>query len=294
MHARLRLGAAALAVAAAVFPAALPADAASAGAAATGTTATTASTASTSGIDWAPAGKATIHPGVRVEIADVACRAGFVLTDGRRVFLTLPATCSGVSDGAVTNGCSESQVPYTLPATIQGARYPGKFVYSSFIKMQLNGTTNKTRCTYNSLSLVKLDRRDVKRTNPSLPLVGGPTGVARTAPAFSAGLTVLLNSPTTAQATNTTNRGWAHKMIVDGQVNRLAVGSPVLNGSGKALGMVTYIPPQGGPGETQVSDFYRVLESLRNTKGFHHVHLARGTVGFTPAGLLGGLTALLD
>ena len=51
---------------------------------------------------------------------------------------------------------------------------------------------------------------------------------------------------------------------------------------------------QGGPGETQVSDFYRVLESLRNTKGFHHVHLARGTRAFTPAGLLGGLAGLLS
>jgi hypothetical protein len=291
MHARLRLGAAAFAATTMVaLPAGLPAHAA----AARGTAVGSAGATSTATIDWAPAGRARIHPGVRVEIADVVCRAGFVLTDGRRVFLALPASCTGVSGGAVTDGCSESQVPYTLPATIQGARYRGRFVYSSFIKMQLNGATNRTRCIYNSLSLVKLDRRDVKRTNPSVPVVGGPTGVARTAPSLSDALTVLLTSPTTAQATNTTNRGWAHKMIVDGQVDHLAVGSPVLTESGKALGLVTYIPPQGGPGETQVSDFYRVLESLRNTKGFHHVHLARGTRAFTPAGLLGGLAGLLS
>jgi hypothetical protein len=117
--------------------------------------------------------------------------------------------------------------------------------------------------------------------------------VARTAPAQLDSLTVLLAAPTTAQATTTTNRGWAHRMIVDGHVDALAVGSPVLTDAGKALGMVTYIPPQGGPGETQVSSFAKVLKSLRNTTGFRHVHLAKGTVKFTPAGMLAGLTALL-
>lgn len=247
----------------------------------------------TDGIDWAPAATARVHPGVTVTIADVTCRAGFVLTDGRRVFLALPASCTGVSGGEMSDGCSEAQVPNTLPAEIQGAKYDGKVAYSSFVQMQLHGVTAPNKCTYNSLALVRLDRRDIKRTNPSLPVVGGPTGVARTAPSFADQLTVLLASPTTAQATTTANNGWSHAMLVDGQVDRLAVGSPVLNGAGKALGMVTFIPPQGGPGETKVGDFFRILRALRNHVGFEHVHLAKGTAHFTPAGALSGLTAPL-
>ena len=41
------------------------------------------------------------------------------------------------------------------------------------------------------------------------------------------------------------------------------MGAPILTDAGKALGMVTYIPPQGGPGETKASDFYRVLRAQR-------------------------------
>jgi hypothetical protein len=246
-----------------------------------------------SSLGWASAATARIHPGVRVTIADVTCRAGFVLTDGRRVFLAVPASCTGVSGGEMSDGCSEAQVPRTLAAEIQGARYDGKVAYSSFVQMQLHGVTATNKCIYNSLSLVKLDRRDIKRTNPSLPFVGGPTGVARSAPAFPAQLTVLLTSPATAQATTTANNGWSHGMVVDGQVDRLAVGSPVLTETGRALGMVTFIPPQGGPGETKVSDFYRLLRSLRNHDGFENVHLVKGTVDFKPASALSGASALL-
>jgi hypothetical protein len=229
---------------------------------------------------------------VKVTIADVTCRAGFVLTDGKRVFLTLPASCTGVSGGAATDGCSEAQIPSTLPAKIQGARHPGHVAYSSFVQMQLRGETRVNRCRYNSLSLVRLDRRDIKRTNPSVPISGGPTGIARSASAFPDQLTVFLTSPTRAQATKTTNNGWAHTMVVDGQVDSLAVGSPVLNENGRALGMVTVIPPQGTPGQTTVSDFYLVMRALRNTKGFHHVHLAVGTKKFTAPALSGVLSRI--
>jgi hypothetical protein len=237
-------------------------------------------------IEWASAATAKIHPGVMVTIADVTCRAGYVLTDGRRVFLAMPASCTGVSGGEMSDGCSEAQVPNTLPAKIQGAKYDGKVAYSSFVQMQLSGATAPNKCVYNSIALVKLDRRDIKRTNPSLPIVGGPTGVSRDAPAFPDQLTVLLASPANAQATTTSNNGWAHSMIVDGHVDRLAVGSPVLTENGKALGMVTFIPPQGGPGETKVGDFYKIMRSLRNHAGFENVHLAKGTAEYTPASTL--------
>jgi hypothetical protein len=275
-----RLAAAAVIVATAIAGAMSVPAGAGPGAPATGSSSTR------SDLSWAPAATARIHPGVTVTIADVTCKAGYVLTDGRRVFLTVPASCTGVSGGEMSDGCSEAQIPATLDADIQGAKYKGKVAYSSFVQMQLHGVTANNKCTYNSLSLVRLDRRDIKRTNPSLPIVGGPTGIARSATAFPDQLTVLLGSPATAQATTTANNGWSHAMVVDGHVDRLAVGSPVLTDTGRALGMVTFIPPQGGPGETKVSDFYRLLRALRNQDGFEHVHLVKGTVDFKPASSL--------
>src|SRR5436190_11787297 len=86
---------------------------------------------------WAPAGVAKIHPGVPVEIGGVTCTAGFILTDGKRVFLTLTAGCAGASPGEDVNGCpttrdSAGVDPPNTAADITGARYEGHLVYNSF------------------------------------------------------------------------------------------------------------------------------------------------------------------
>jgi hypothetical protein len=237
------------------------------------------------GPHWAAASKATVHPGVRVTIAGVQCIAGFVLTDGTHVYLGVPASCTGVSDGQPTDGCTEAQVPPGVPATIAGARHNGTLVYSSFTTMQLHGETQAARCQNNSLSLVRLDRRDIMRTNPSVPLLGGPAGVSRAQPAVPDRLMVLLSAPTNAEAIATGAGGWAHTMMIDGEVNKLTVGSPALTADGKALGMVSVIPTQGGPGQTSVGDLYRELQALRHIHRFRHVWLAKGTEPYAPPAL---------
>ena len=238
---------------------------------------------SATGISWAPAAKATIHPGVTVTIASVKCLAGYVLTQGRTVYLAVPASCTGVSDGQATDGCSEAQVPGGVKATIQGAKHPGVLVYSSFTTMQLRGEKRANRCANNSLSLIRLDHRDVKRTNPSIPVVGGPAGVSHAQPSLGVMLTVVLATPTQAEAIATTSGGWAHTMTVDGEVNNLAVGASVLTSDGKALGMVDVVPQQGGPGETTSGDLSRELQALHTVRGFRHVQLANGTAKFKPS-----------
>lgn len=270
---RAIVAAAALTMAGTVVAVAAPADAG------------TSSTARSAG-RWAPAAKATIHPGVTVTMGGVSCVAGLVLADAHRVFLGMPASCSGVTGGDPVDGCSAANDPYGLPVKIQGARHDGKLVYSSFVEMQLRGERRPNRCANDSLTLVKIDRRDVKRTNPSLPVLGGPTKVARGSTAFPDQLTVLLSGAAAqAQATSTTAGGWAHGMMVGGHVDHTSVGSPVVNGSGAAVGMVTLVPFQGAAGETTVSDLSRVLRVLRHTRGFGHVHLVKGTQPYHAAGL---------
>jgi hypothetical protein len=234
---------------------------------------------------WAPAATARVHPGVVVDIAGIKCVAGYVMQSPHRLFLALPASCGGADVGTQVNACyphGGSTAPIGLKVTVQGARYDGTLVYNSWEHMQRTGESRPARCNHNNIELIRLDRRDNDRVNPSIPLLGGPAGVSRAAPTAPATLMVYLAGATaTATAVQTNGAGWNHTMVVNSAVPLTAVGSPVLTKVGKALGMVTVAPPQGTAGQTSVSDLYRELRALRNVRGFHHVHLAKGTVGFT-------------
>src|SRR3954453_7947046 len=105
-------------------------------------------------VRWATARTATVHPGVQGGIAGVRCVAGFLMTDGRRVFVAVPGSCAGVDDGQPTNGCTAAQVPYGLKGSVQGARYKGRLVYSSYTEMQLRGTKAVNKCANNALVLI--------------------------------------------------------------------------------------------------------------------------------------------
>lgn len=249
----------------------------------TGLGAATQAGASTT-VRWARAATATVHPGVLVTIAGVKCVAGYVMTDGHRVFIAVPASCAGVDDGKPTDGCTAAQVPYGLKVTIQGARYRGRMAYSSYTQMQLRGTTAPNKCANNALVLIRVDDRDIKRTNPSLPApTGGPTGVAANAPAQGDQLTAYVNhAPSQALAMQTSGAGWAYSVEIGSSVDATQLGSPVLANSGRALGMVTLVPSvQGGP--ATVSSLAKEIAFLQTVRGFGTVHLARGTLKFTAA-----------
>src|SRR3954447_14932140 len=235
-------------------------------------------------VHWATATKATVHPGVQVTIAGVHCVAGFVMTDGRRVFLAVPGSCAGVDDGKPTNGCTAAQVPYGLKVRVQGARFKGRVVYSSYTEMQLRGTKLANRCANNALVLIRLDDRDIRRTNPSIPApTGGPTGLATTPPAAPAQVTAFVNGAgTPAELMETKAAGWAHTVYVGPAFAAEQLGSPVLTQGGRAIGMVTLVPQIDGAPVT-VSSFAKEIAFMQTVRGFRTVHLARGTVKFSPA-----------
>jgi hypothetical protein len=234
-------------------------------------------------VRWASAAKASVHPGVQVTIAGVKCVAGFVMTDGRRVFVTVPGSCAGVDDGKPTNGCTAAQVPYGLKVAVAGARYKGRIAYSSYTQMQLRGTKSANKCANNALVLIRLDDRDIKRTNPSVPVAGGPTGVATTAPAQGDTLTAYVNdAPTQAMAVQNSGADWAHSVEPSSAVDATQLGAPVLNANGKAVGMVTLLAQiQGGP--VTVSDLAKEIAFLHTVRAFRSVQLAHGTLRFTAA-----------
>jgi hypothetical protein len=68
---------------------------------------------------------------------------------------------------------------------VDGARRPGTLVYSSWLAMRDGGLYDEAwhdpdpaPCAANDFALVRLDPHDIARTNPSVPVWGGPTGLA--------------------------------------------------------------------------------------------------------------------
>ena len=123
---------------------------------------------------WAPAGSATIHPGVMTFTDGAQCTSNFVFTSGSAVYLGQAAHCSGTGAATDTNGCTSKSLPIGTPVDVTGASKPGTLVYNSWITMQANGETNANTCAYNDLALVKINPADVARSTRRSPASAGP------------------------------------------------------------------------------------------------------------------------
>jgi hypothetical protein len=171
-------------------------------------------------------------------------------------------------------------MPLGLPVKVQGARYSGTFVYSSWIRMQSTDIGGAYACPNNDLSLVKLDPRDVSRANPTVPALGGPTGTATTAPQQFDQLTAYVTAPTQGVALGNSAGNWDHQVSLASPLTVSNTGAPDMTLSGKALGMVSVIPPTTG-GTADVHDLGREIAWLNKAPGFGQVHLALGTQPFS-------------
>src|SRR3954452_8003391 len=88
---------------------------------------------------WAPAGSATIHPGVQVFTNGAQCTSNFVFQDSSNVYLGQAAHCSGTGGNTETNGCTSGSLPLGTPVDVTGANHPGTLVYNSWLTMQAKG-----------------------------------------------------------------------------------------------------------------------------------------------------------
>jgi hypothetical protein len=215
-----------------------------------------------------------IHPGVHVTFGDVTCTVAAVMRQGGSVYLVIPASCGGIDEGKVQDGCDEAESPLGTPVQVDGAKYPGTYVYNSFSEMQLHGDTNSDQCYYNDLALVRLDPRDRSRVSATIPGTAAPAGVARRLPASGAALKIASNAAT-AGATH--NDGW--EVDVTAQTAMFSasdVGSAVTSGN-VLVGMLIVLP--GGlpaPAVQTPAEVYnmaRSIQLMRRAPGFHGVRL---------------------
>jgi hypothetical protein len=237
---------------------------------------------------WAPAGQATIHPGVMTFTEGGQCTSNFVFTQGSDVYLGQAAHCSGTGGATETNGCDSGSLPVGTPVEINGASRPGTMVYNSWLAMQARGETNANACAYNDFALVRIDPADVPKVNPSVPGFGGPTGVGEAAngstvysygnSSLRGGVTKL--SPKQGTVVATEGNGWSRTVYTVSPGVPGDSGSGFLNSSGQAFGVLSTLQILPTAGSNGVGDLSNELDYMRANSTLSSAQLAPGTEPF--------------
>jgi hypothetical protein len=238
---------------------------------------------------WAPAGQATVHPGVQVFTEGAQCTSNFVFEDGSNVYLGQAAHCSGTGGQTETDGCSSPSLPLGTPVQVTGASKPGTLVYDSWLTMQANGETDPDTCAYNDLALIEIDPADVGKVNPSIPGFGGPTGVGSVgglgSTVYSYGNSELRGgatklSPKQGVVVQNEGNGWSHVVVTLTPGIPGDSGSGFVNGSGQAIGILSTLQLAPLAGTNGVGDIGRELAYMRANSSLSGVQLVPGTQPF--------------
>ncbi|MGI8806506.1 MAG: trypsin-like peptidase domain-containing protein [Acidimicrobiales bacterium] len=249
---------------------------------------------------WAPAATATVHPGVQTYTEGGQCTSNFVFFDATDVYLGQAAHCSGTGGNTETNGCTSPSHPLGTPVTVNGASRPATMVYNSWLTMQAVGEDDPETCQYNDFALLRLDRLDAGRVNPSIPHWGGPMGLNTTGTrlleqvysygnsSLRLGLTQV--SPKKGISLGDAGGGWTHLVSTLTPGIPGDSGSAFLDSRGRALGILSTLNV-GLPGGVNngVSDLSRALAYMQASGGFTAVQLATGTTTFSSSRLPLGL-----
>ena len=239
---------------------------------------------------WAPADQATVHPGVQVFTEGAQCTANFVYQDASNIYLGQAAHCSGTGAATDTNGCDSGSLPIGTPVDVTGADHPGVLAYNSWLTMQSKGETDANTCAFNDLALIRLDPADVAKVNPSVPQLGGPTGVGAWGGAGSTvysygnselrgGVTAL--SPKQGVVVQNTAGGWSHDVYTATPGIPGDSGSGFLNASGGAIGVLSTVQLAPLAGSNGVGDLPNEIAYMHaNAPGFAGVNLVPGTEPF--------------
>ena len=246
---------------------------------------------------WAPAGAATVHPGVQTETAGGQCTSNFVFRNRKTVYLGQAAHCSGTGEATETDGCTSRSRPLGTPVQIDGADKPGLLAYNSWITMQAKGETDGETCAYNDLALVRVDPADLGKINPSVPGFGGPTGVGEAGQpgatiytygnsSLRQGITKL--SPKQGFLLESSEAGWSHNLYTLTPGIPGDSGSGFLNSAGQAFGVLSTVAIAPLPASNGVGDLRQELAYARAHTRLKKLHLVAGTQPFKPD-LLGAL-----
>jgi len=257
---------------------------------------------------WAPAGSATIHPGVMTFTGAPSflggaaqCTANFVFTDASgNLYLGQAAHCSSTGSDTETNGCSTKSLPigtqiYTgdlVEGGVENGTLVGTLAYNSWVTMQAKGEKDANTCAFNDLALIKVDAAKVATVNPTVPFWGGPNGLA---PGISAtggqvytygnsilrgGISVL--SPKTGVSLGDLEEtgGWSEQLYTVTPGIPGDSGSGFMDASGNALGVLSTVEFAPLPASNGVGTLAKELAYANSATGLG-LKVAAGTTPFS-------------
>jgi hypothetical protein len=256
---------------------------------------------------WAPAGSATIHPGVMtftnassfLEGAS-QCTANFVYTDSAgNVYLGQAAHCSSTGEDTETDGCSTKSLPLGTPiyagdlvnGGLQKGTKIGTLAYNSWLSMQKEGEKDAATCAYNDLALIKIASNQLANVNPTIPFWGGPNGLASSvagtgSQVFTYGNSILrlgisVLSPKTGVSLGETEEsgGWSQQVYTVTPGIPGDSGSAYMDSRGDALGVLSTVEFAPTPGSNGVGDLAKELEYANRVTGAGYA-VAKGTTPF--------------
>jgi hypothetical protein len=162
-------------------------------------------------------------------------------------------------------------------------------VYNSWLTMQQAHETDPDICQYNDFALVRLDRADIAKVNPSVPFWGGPVGLDAAGTTTGDSVYSYGNSelrlgldqlgPKRGVSVGDGGSGWSHDVYTLTPGIPGDSGSAFLDSSGSALGVLSTVQIAPLAGSNRVGDLSRELSYLRAKTPFA-VQLALDTEPF--------------
>lgn len=242
---------------------------------------------------FAAANVATIRPGVQTYSPVGQCTANFVFLrpDLDEVYIGQAAHCTGGGDPTQTDGCTTDSLPVGTPVRIQGASKPGVLVYSSWLAMNAVDEKDPLACAFNDFALVRVDRADYGKVNPTLPHWGGPrgingSGVGALSAVYSVGNSSLrqgvqLLQPKAGISLGTDANGWVHQTYTLTPGIPGDSGSGLVDATGLAVGVLSTVQLAPLPLSNDYVDLLHVMRYAQ-AHGQRGLRLATGTVPFNP------------
>jgi hypothetical protein len=240
----------------------------------------------------APAAGAPITPGALMispvdERVTSSCTAAFVFAGSATTYLGYAAHCAGASESMGLSGCEEPTLPLGTDVTIvgnDGSRASGHLAYTSWGTMQQRGESDPELCLHNDFALVELNPADVPRVDPTVPVLGGPTGLDSDGTVFGEPVASYQPQagPTSVKqgrSLGTSFGGLAHRVETTPPGRPGDSGSGYLDGDGRAFGVLSTLFTDGSA-TNGVTDLAHALDYANAFGGIGRVALVPGSQPF--------------
>lgn len=255
------------------------------------TTPLPASAAASTDPPWASLATAKVHPGQLLDTAGSDCTSNFVFTDAdRHVYIGQAAHCSSEGGEVDFDGCNGKTLPLGTAVTVVESGVRGVIAYNSWEAMQRRHEKNPSACADNDLALVRLPDSVRPTVSPDVPYFGGPHGVNQVGAkpgdrVYSYGNSPIrggigMLAPKSGTVLTVADHGWSYLAYFATPGIPGDSGSAVLDGQGRALGVLSSLIATPSPGSNGVADLSLMLAYARDMSGIHGLRLVDGMTPF--------------